>query len=368
MVIPTRSKAPSLRATLVALAAQGHRGPYEVVVVDDGSTDGTRELLHRLAGEAAGPAPRVVEGPERGRAAARNAGAEAARGRRLLFLDDDILTAPGHLNAHQDFSETQALAHGPLREFPGARRWLERHAASDAAELAAAAARVAAGEEGRLLRNTLETLVCAMDEGKVPPVAPWAACVGANTSLPRALFEEVGGFDEGFGLGWGCEDLELGVRALAAGAHVVVPAPAAGVHLTHARPDRWEQHAANLDRFTALHGLRAVRELPRLLGEGGGVAAYVAACTGPALRGVPHPGGPRAATRRTRAPRQHTREGPGVAEHAAHLRLVHQRAAQPVGEVGGLGALPVAAGRGRRRVRELLVVAGPYRPRSAVRP
>ncbi|SDD28470.1 Glycosyltransferases involved in cell wall biogenesis [Streptomyces sp. LaPpAH-199] len=286
VVIPTRSKAPSLRATLVALAAQGHRGPYEVVVVDDGSTDGTRELLHRLAGEAAGPAPRVVEGPERGRAAARNAGAEAARGRRLLFLDDDILTAPGHLNAHQDFSETQALAHGPLREFPGARRWLERHAASDAAELAAAAARVAAGEEGRLLRNTLETLVCAMDEGKVPPVAPWAACVGANTSLPRALFEEVGGFDEGFGLGWGCEDLELGVRALAAGAHVVVPAPAAGVHLTHARPDRWEQHAANLDRFTALHGLRAVRELPRLLGEGGGVAAYVAACTGaaPAVR------------------------------------------------------------------------------------
>ncbi len=67
---------------------------------------------------------------------------------------------------------------------------------------------------------------------------------------------------------------------------MVVPAPAAGVHLTHARPDRWEQHAANLDRFTALHGLRAVRELPRLLGEGGGVAAYVAACTGaaPAVR------------------------------------------------------------------------------------
>lgn len=279
VVIPTRSKATSLRATLVALAAQEHRGPYEVVVVDDGSTDGTRELLHRSAGEGTGPALRVVEGPERGRAAARNTGAAAARGSRLLFLDDDILTVAGHLSAHQEPTGQRELAHGPLREFPGARRWLEQYAAVDAAELAAAAARVAAGAEGRLPRNTLETLICAMDEGKVPPVAPWAACVGANTSLPRALFEEVGGFDEGFGHGWGCEDLELGVRAHAAGARVVVPAPAAGVHLTHARPDRWEQHAANLDRFTALHGLRAVRELPRLLGEGGGVAAYVAACS-----------------------------------------------------------------------------------------
>jgi GT2 family glycosyltransferase len=283
VVIPTRNKAASLRATLTALAAQRCPHPYEVLVVDDGSTDGTREMLDRLSSEegvgSTGPQPCVVAGPVRGRAAARNAGARAARGDRLLFLDDDILTAAGHLTAHQGAVGERVLAHGPLREFPGARRWLDRYETTGAVELAAAAARVVAGAEGRLLRNTLETLIHAMDAGQVPPVAPWAACVGANTSLPRALFEQVGGFDEEFGQGWGCEDLELGVRLCGAGARTVLPDAAAGVHLTHARPDRWEQHAANLDRFSALHDLTAVRQLPRLLGEGGGVRAYVAACT-----------------------------------------------------------------------------------------
>ncbi|MFI6287516.1 glycosyltransferase family 2 protein [Streptomyces sp. NPDC051018] len=279
VVIPTRNKAAPLRATLTALAAQRCPGPYEVLVVDDGSTDGTRELLDRLRSEAGtGPKPRVVAGPASGRAAARNAGARAARGDRLLFLDDDILTAPGHLTAHQENGGERVLAHGPLREFPGARRWLDRYGGAGAGELAAAAARVVAGEEGRLVRNTLETLIHAMDVGQVPPVAPWAACVGANTSLPRALFGEVGGFDEEFGVGWGCEDLELGVRLCGAGARIAVPAAGAGVHLTHARPDRWEQHEANLRRFGALHDLPSVRRLPLLLGEGGGVRAYVAAC------------------------------------------------------------------------------------------
>ncbi|MFI2214206.1 glycosyltransferase family 2 protein [Streptomyces sp. NPDC020141] len=278
VVIPTRDKAASLRATLTALAAQRCPLPYEVLVVDDGSADGTRETLRALDGELAAPRPRVVAGPARGRAAVRNAGARAARGERLLFLDDDILTPAGHLAAHAQAGARTVLAHGPLREFPGARRWLDRHRDAPVAELAAAAARVVAGTEGRLPRNTLETLICAMDAGQVPPVAPWAACVGANTSMPRALFERVGGFDEEFGRGWGCEDLELGVRLFAAGARAVVPAAAAGVHLTHARPDRWDQHAANMERFRALHDLPAVRLLPELLGEGGGVRAYVAAC------------------------------------------------------------------------------------------
>ncbi|MEV1156014.1 glycosyltransferase [Micromonospora chokoriensis] len=281
VVIPTRDKRASLRATLRGLAAQRCPVDYEVVVVDDGCVDGTQELLATAAGWFAG-ALRTVGGPSRGRAAARNAGAAAARGERLLFLDDDLLTGPGHLAAHHRPGVADVFAHGPLREFPGARRWLGEQEAATDVELEARITAVLSGRAGRLLSNTLESLINAMAAGVIPPVASWAACVGANTSVPRDVFERAGGFDEEFGRGWGCEDLELGVRLTAAGLRPVVLADAAGVHLTHARPDRWTQHDVNLARFVRLHPLPSVRYLDRLLGEAGSVRAYVAACVGTA--------------------------------------------------------------------------------------
>lgn len=282
VVIPTRNKSASLRITLAMLAGQSCSLPYEVVVVDDGCTDGTRRMLERMRSRSDWSL-RVVDGPRLGRAGARNAGARATRGQRLLFLDDDVLTGRGHLEAHQRQGE-RTFAHGPLREFVGARRWMERYADADPQETAVRGTSVLAGAAGRLLTNTLESLINAMDDGSVPPVAPWAAFVGANTSVSRAVFDELQGFDEAFGQGWGCEDLEFGARLVDAGVRPVVLPEAAGVHLTHARPDRWEQHDVNLRHFLARHDLPAVRLLPLLLSEGGGVQEYVGACVEAARR------------------------------------------------------------------------------------
>ncbi|MEU6021902.1 glycosyltransferase [Micromonospora sp. NPDC047134] len=274
VVIPTRDKAASLRATLSALAAAVVPADTEVIVVDDGSDDSTAAVLDTFVDR---PGWSVVAGPRRGRAAARNAGAAAATGRQLVFLDDDVLVGRTFLLAHRASARPDTFVHGPLREFPAARRWLAEHVDTPPAELARYAAQVLAADGHRLLRNTLETLVLAMGQQRVPPVAPWLACIGANTAVPRKVFEAVGGFDEDFGLGWGCEDLELGVRLVAAGLAARVVDRAAGVHLTHARPGRWSQHDANLERFVGLHDLPAVRLLPVLLGEGGGVRQYLAA-------------------------------------------------------------------------------------------
>src|SRR2546428_3124653 len=94
VVIPSRNR----RATLMALLERV--GPQtagaEIVVVDNGSTDGTREALARL--EADGRV-RVVLEPTPGATRARNAGARAARGDLLAFVDDDALPADGWLAA-----------------------------------------------------------------------------------------------------------------------------------------------------------------------------------------------------------------------------------------------------------------------------
>ena len=98
VVIPTYDRRQVLAEVLTALENQVGAPAFEVVVVDDGSRDGTADWLRSLS-------PRiplhVLVQENRGPAAARNAGVAAARGVRVAFLGDDTVPAPGWLAAHR---------------------------------------------------------------------------------------------------------------------------------------------------------------------------------------------------------------------------------------------------------------------------
>jgi len=97
VVIPTRNGADHLAEQLDALAEQDLDEDFEVVVADNGSTDATLAIAEGYADRLA---LRVVDAcAAQGVAATRNAGAAAARGSRLVFLDDDDVVAPGYLAA-----------------------------------------------------------------------------------------------------------------------------------------------------------------------------------------------------------------------------------------------------------------------------
>jgi len=101
VVIPTYNRIDALPEVLLALEAQVEdpAAPgFEVVVVDDGSSDGTGDWLARRSFRI--PA-RVLSQANQGPAAARNAGVEAARGTRVAFLGDDTVPAEGWLAAHR---------------------------------------------------------------------------------------------------------------------------------------------------------------------------------------------------------------------------------------------------------------------------
>lgn len=197
MIVPTFQRRELAAAAVRAFERQEGAPPFEVLVVVDGSTDGTAETLRRLRPQF--PLT-VIEQPNRGAASARNRGAGEARGEILLFLDDDMEAAPGllaeHERSHREGAEV-VLGHLPL------------HPASPANLLSAAV--------GRWAENRLRQLT-----------APGAALtsydlLSGQISLRRDLFRRLGGFDQGFTHGgtYGDEDLDFGHRLLASGARVV---------------------------------------------------------------------------------------------------------------------------------------------------
>jgi glycosyltransferase involved in cell wall biosynthesis len=90
VIVPTRDRPASLARCLAAIGRQTVRAELDVVVVDDGSRDGERVR----AVVAALPGARLVSGGARGPAAARNAGARAARRDVICFTDDDCEPEP----------------------------------------------------------------------------------------------------------------------------------------------------------------------------------------------------------------------------------------------------------------------------------
>lgn len=97
IVIPTYNRAPLISKTIASVLSQTY-GDFEVIVVDDGGTDTTPEVVKNIAD------PRVayVRTANRERAAARNTGTQRAKGAYVTFLDSDDLLYPEHLaTAHR---------------------------------------------------------------------------------------------------------------------------------------------------------------------------------------------------------------------------------------------------------------------------
>src|SRR5215216_2701941 len=104
VVIPTRNRRKVLLETLGSLAEQSAPpGSYEVIVISDGSTDGTCEAVRELAAGppwTAGVELRCLEQEWSGASAARNFGLREAAGELVLLLDDDMTAGNELVQAH----------------------------------------------------------------------------------------------------------------------------------------------------------------------------------------------------------------------------------------------------------------------------
>lgn len=207
VILCTYNRRAILERSLASFARQdAPLGSFEIVAVNDGSTDGTRETLDAQSL----PVPMtVIHRANGGLAAARNSGIAKARGRILMFVNDDTLAAPNlvteHLAAHAAHGDQAVSVLGTFEQ-----------------PLSAL---------DNCLMRTLEVTDLVfrygdMEAGKHYDYNRYWTC---NVSTPAAAVHAAGGFDESFRR-YGAEDIDLGFRLAEAGVDLVFHPKARSQH------------------------------------------------------------------------------------------------------------------------------------------
>ncbi len=201
VIIPAYNAVEHLPSCLAGLAVQDAQpSTFEVLVVDDHSTDRTAEI----AGDGGAQLHRHES--NRGAAAARNTGANAARGRVLVFLDSDVVPEPGLVSAVLELfpepSVGRRVATGCYSAVPANDTSFARYKA-------------------------LWTYHCWQRSGAKKGYS--SHIQGALTAIAASLFTELGGFDESY-TGGSVEDYEFSLRLREAGEAISFDPRIAGRH------------------------------------------------------------------------------------------------------------------------------------------
>jgi len=252
VIIPTFNRLGDLRRVLDAVERQftPAGSSSEIVVVDDGSTDGTGDWLRREAGRGR---LRALGGANAGPATARNRGAAAATGEVLLFLGDDTVPDAGwllaHLEEHRLFGgDDRPLAVVGYTGFPAAddtpfHRFINEYGA----------------QFGYLLIED-------------PHRVPFNFFYTSNVSVSRSEFARLGGFREDFPTAaW--EDIEFAYRATRDGLSIHYQPLARAVHHHRIQPRTFCRRQRTSGRsaaiFASLHpelagflGVTRIESLP----------------------------------------------------------------------------------------------------------
>lgn len=265
IIIPTYNKLPRLKLTLASILNQTYsKDDFEVLVIDDGSTDGTGEYLESLEMEIS---LKYFGQVNSGRAAARNKGVREAIGDIIIFIDDDVLLCPRFIETHLKLQENrQSVVHGKILTLPFLKffmdpskgilynglsgRWAElrKNCISEEDVYWNFEQSVMARAKVSYLEKTIKEIIADDAIG-----ANWIGFTGGNVSIPRKWMINIGGFDENFGLDWGCEDIEAGYRLWKMGYEFIYSCEAANYHMAHYREKFKNEHLRTTTYFFIKH-------------------------------------------------------------------------------------------------------------------
>lgn len=231
VLVITYNKLARLKGTLAALAQQDFSADeFELIVVDDGSVDGTSAFLAEYAPRHRYQWRCQANG---GRAVARNAAARMAQGELLVFVDDDCLLHEGALNslwlAYQRSPSQMLIADIQNVAIEHVDAVLDDIATGGRIDWCRLSV-LAPFEGNDMLADVIRYM---KSTGTERFAVPWLVAQGAAISIGRSGFDRLQGFDERF-VGYGMEDFDIGYRFYRNGGSFLFVPNARLYHLDHA--------------------------------------------------------------------------------------------------------------------------------------
>ncbi len=264
IVIPTYNKLPRLKLAMASLKNQNYPfEKFEVIIVDNGSTDGTADFL-----ESYRPSfdLKYLHMENKGRAAARNKGLEYARNELVIFTDDDLILSPDFISEHVRLQkENNGVVHGKiinlsyLKFFEDPSNGILYSYLNNGRPINEAMKSKCISETDILNRfeeviapndrvSAIEMVIWRILEEEIQDIS-WIGFTGGNVSVTKEILNHTGVFNENFGLNWGCEDLELGYRICRKGYKFTYGDKAMNYHISHYRPNFDIEHSKTAQLF-----------------------------------------------------------------------------------------------------------------------
>ncbi|MGE5632567.1 MAG: glycosyltransferase [Caulobacteraceae bacterium] len=280
--MPTFNKASRLKITLESLKRLKLTDLVEIVIVNDGSVDDTWDLLElfkRQTQDNEYLSVNIVDSENTGRSAARNKAIESAKGKLLIFIDDDLILAPDFVDKHIQMHEQheKAVVHGRIYSLPylkffkdptkgtllegGYSTGLLRDRLFDLSMFEDDRLNSYLARNARLSKYEKDIDCLFQNSSENDSHVRWVGLTGGNVSVMKEELIKVGGFDINLGKEWGCEDIELGYRLYKEGLRFYYCTEAVNYHISHYRDGFLSIHNKAMDYFIEKHRDRYIYAL-----------------------------------------------------------------------------------------------------------
>ena len=275
VVIPTYNKKNRLKYLLKSIELQDAKDSFRVIIVDDGSTDTSKELVQTYTSKFD---LTYIHIENSGRSHARNVGLQKVDTKYVIFCDDDMILPKNFITEHKNLlnSNPKTMVHGRIYNLPYLSFFEDPETGTlypqyENENLTHVTKFLIRPEDIYKEEQLKSQRRMSMQEKYVNEIASrnmerllFLLCTGGNFSCETNVLKDIGGFNEEIDLKWGTEDLELGYRLQKAGIHMIYSEEAYNYHICHYRETYKEDMKESCKKFYEIHQDPLVLELPKL--------------------------------------------------------------------------------------------------------